>query len=226
MPDPAGENIVESNKFSICIVSLPSGKIYWEIYYDLQFKLKSLHALCFLSKDIFYTLWYRSLLVKILLFSSAKSLDILILLFVHGLSSFSSGVCSSMLFLRKAQGGKSCAQTECFILVVFRLIPFHVSPDLGLLWVETINAVFGTQKIPQLILQVLVCKEPWTSFPSDDHFLLLSYTIPQLLFNLYRETWRLTELSHLILITSGAEENTRIFLADFAQNKVKCSVCI
>lgn len=79
------------------------------------FNLKTLHALCFLSKDpMSYTLCYRSLLVEIFSFSSGQSLDILIPLDVPSLVSFSSGVCSSMLFLRRAQGGETCAQEVVF----------------------------------------------------------------------------------------------------------------
>lgn len=61
LPDPADENIVESNKFCICIISLTSGKMHSEIYYDSQFKSKSLNALSFLSKDpMFYMYWKKS----------------------------------------------------------------------------------------------------------------------------------------------------------------------
>lgn len=89
--------------------------MYSEICHDFQFKLKVLPALCFLSKDlVFYTLSNRSLLVEILSFRSRKSLGILILSCVHDLASFSSGVYSSILLLRKAQGGKACAHKGAF----------------------------------------------------------------------------------------------------------------
>lgn len=52
--------------------------------------------------------------VEIFSFSSGQSLDILIPLDVPSLVSFPSGVCSSMLFLRRAHRGETCAQEVVF----------------------------------------------------------------------------------------------------------------
>lgn len=104
--------------------------MYWEIYYDLQFKWKSLHVLGFLSKDpLFYTLWYRSLMVEIPSFSCGKNIYILIFLCVCGLASFSSGMCSSILLLRKAQGARRevlCTQGAFYFSGVLTDIFSHI----------------------------------------------------------------------------------------------------
>lgn len=114
---PAEENIVVSINFPFALYLFLQGKYIGKFMMDHShlFNVKYLHAFCFLSIDpTSYTLCYRSLLVEILSFSSGQSLDILSLLYVPSLVSFSSGVCSSMLFIRWAQGEETCVQKVAF----------------------------------------------------------------------------------------------------------------